>query len=66
MTKAVEDAIDVGYRGLDTAAIYGTEPAVGKGINNKIADGTVKREDLFVATKVRLAEEKGWLGLYVN
>jgi diketogulonate reductase-like aldo/keto reductase len=52
VTQAVKDAISVGYRALDTAAIYGTETAVGKGIKAKIADGTVKREEIFVTTKL--------------
>jgi diketogulonate reductase-like aldo/keto reductase len=52
VVQAVKDAISVGYRALDVAAIYGTEPAVGKGIKAKIADGTVKREDIFITTKV--------------
>lgn len=50
--QAVMDAIDAGYRHIDAAMIYRNEPGVGKGISNKIADGTVKREDLFITGKV--------------
>ncbi|XP_072937531.1 aldo-keto reductase AKR2E4-like [Epargyreus clarus] len=50
--KAVEAAIDTGYRHIDTAAIYDTEDQVGRAINNKISEGVVKREDLFVTTKL--------------
>lgn len=50
--KAVEWAIAAGYRHIDTASRYGIEDQVGRGIAAKIADGTVKREDLFVTTKV--------------
>ena len=48
----VEDEIaygfDIGYRGVDTAAIYGNEAGVGAGIRRS----GVAREDVFVATKV--------------
>lgn len=50
--KAVEVAIDSGYRHIDTAAIYGTEEHVGNAVQAKIKDGTIKREDLFITTKV--------------
>ncbi|XP_048002214.1 aldo-keto reductase AKR2E4-like isoform X1 [Leguminivora glycinivorella] len=49
---AVAWAIDAGYRHIDTAHIYDTEDQVGRAIKKKIDDGTVKREDLFVTTKL--------------
>ena len=49
--EAVEHAISKGYRNVDAAWIYGNEGEVGEAIEAKINDGTVKREDLFVATK---------------
>lgn len=45
---AVEGAIGLGYRHIDTAAMYGNEEAVGAGIK---ASG-VPREDIFLTTKV--------------
>ena len=48
---AVEHAISKGYRNVDAAWIYGNEGEVGEAIEAKINDGTVKREELFVATK---------------
>ena len=45
---AIQAAVEAGYRSFDTAAIYGNEAAVGRGI----AQCGVPREDLFVATKV--------------
>ena len=46
--RSVLDAIEVGYRSIDTAASYGNEEAVGKAIK---ASGIV-REDLFITTKL--------------
>jgi 2,5-diketo-D-gluconate reductase B len=45
---AVEGAIGLGYRHIDTAAMYGNEDAVGAGI----AASGVPREEIFLATKV--------------
>jgi len=45
-------AIVAGYRRLDCACDYGNEVEVGRGIAKAIADGVVKREDLFVTSKL--------------
>ncbi|GAB3416486.1 aldo/keto reductase [Haloparvum alkalitolerans] len=45
---AVRHALEVGYRHVDTAEMYGNEAAVG----DAIAAADVAREDVFVATKV--------------
>lgn len=50
--QAVRDAIDAGYRLFDTAYIYGTETEVGQAINEKIAEGVVKREEIIYSTKL--------------
>jgi diketogulonate reductase-like aldo/keto reductase len=49
---AVYTAIQNGYRLIDTAAAYMNEEAVGKAVKRAIADGLVKREDLFIVTKL--------------
>ncbi len=46
--KVVRSAIDVGYRSIDTARIYGNERGVGRAIRSC----GVPREQLFVTTKV--------------
>ncbi|XP_075711913.1 estradiol 17 beta-dehydrogenase 5-like [Rhinoderma darwinii] len=48
----VKVALEVGYRHIDCAFIYGNEVEVGQGIREKIADGTVKREDVFYTGKL--------------
>jgi diketogulonate reductase-like aldo/keto reductase len=48
----VEDALEAGYRHIDTAAAYGNEAAVGAAI----AASGVPREELFVTTKLRNGE----------
>ena len=47
-TRVVLDAIDAGYRLIDTAQSYGNEEAVGEAI----AKSSVPREELFITTKV--------------
>jgi diketogulonate reductase-like aldo/keto reductase len=50
--RSVWDAIDVGYRLIDTAASYGNEEAVG----NAIKTSGVPRNELFVTTKLWIAD----------
>ncbi|MCT9820596.1 aldo/keto reductase [Microbacterium sp. W1N] len=69
--RAVEEALEVGYRHIDTAAIYGNEEGVGAAI----AASGIARGDLFVTTKLwndrhdgdepdaAIAESLGKLGL---
>ena len=49
--RAVATALDLGYRHLDTAQVYGNEATVGAGLASAVADGVVAREDVLVATK---------------
>jgi diketogulonate reductase-like aldo/keto reductase len=51
-TESVANALDAGYRHVDTAQIYGNEAAVGEGI----AKSDVDRDDIFLASKVWIDE----------
>lgn len=50
--QAVRDAIDVGYRMIDTAASYGNEEAVGRAIQSC----GVPRDRLFITTKLWISD----------
>jgi 2,5-diketo-D-gluconate reductase A len=53
-TKGVVlDALEVGYRHIDTAAGYGNEAAVGEAI----AESGISRDELFITTKQRPADQ---------
>lgn len=55
--RSVLNAINTGYRLIDTAQSYGNEGAVGKAIKRS----GVKREELFITTKVWI-QESGYEG----
>jgi diketogulonate reductase-like aldo/keto reductase len=50
--QMIRDAIDVGYRHFDTASAYMNEKAIGQVVNELINEGKVKREDIFITTKM--------------
>ena len=45
---AVKDALDIGYRHIDTAEMYGNEKEVGQGVRNAGLD----RADVFISSKL--------------
>jgi 2,5-diketo-D-gluconate reductase A len=51
--RAVSAALEIGYRLIDTAAVYGNEPAVGRAI----AASGIPRAELFVTTKLATADQ---------
>ncbi|MCB1425414.1 MAG: aldo/keto reductase [Notoacmeibacter sp.] len=50
--RAVQTAIDCGYRHIDTASGYRNEEAVGDGLRAGLASSGLSREDIFVTTKL--------------
>lgn len=50
--NAVLSALRNGYRHIDTAKAYGNEESVGKAINDFLRESGVKREELFITTKL--------------
>ncbi|XP_046402375.1 1,5-anhydro-D-fructose reductase-like [Ischnura elegans] len=50
--KAIDCALEAGYRHIDTAYVYQNEKAVGNIIKKWLESGRIKREDLFVVTKL--------------
>lgn len=49
---AVVDAVDAGYRLFDSACDYGNEKQTGEGLRRVFESGKVKREDLFIVSKL--------------
>lgn len=51
--RCVTDALNVGYRSLDTAATYGNEEGVGKAIKKS----SIPREEIFLTSKLWVADQ---------
>ncbi len=50
--NSVKSALRSGVRLIDTASAYGNEEEVGQAIREAIDEGIIKREDIFVITKI--------------
>ena len=50
--SSVKNALELGYRHIDTAAFYENEKYVANAIKDFISTGTASREDIFVTSKV--------------
>lgn len=49
---ALREALRLGYRHIDGAPIYGNEAEIGEALARSLADGIVKRDDLWVTSKL--------------
>ncbi len=49
---AVKEAIRIGYRHIDCAAIYGNEAEIGAALKDLFAAGVVRREELWITSKL--------------
>jgi diketogulonate reductase-like aldo/keto reductase len=52
--KIVENALKVGYRHLDFAMMYGNQAEIGTALTKVFKEGKVKREDVWMTSKVTL------------
>ena len=50
--RMTKDAIEAGYRHIDTAAYYENEEAVGEALNELIKQRRIKRDEVFVTSKL--------------
>jgi len=50
--KAVQEAVRIGYRHIDCAAIYGNEAEIGKALEEVMQTGRVKRDELWITSKL--------------
>jgi diketogulonate reductase-like aldo/keto reductase len=73
VTAAIDVALEVGYRHIDTAFMYQNEAAIGKTLKKWFDSGKLKREDVFVVTKVSSAQKyafttitKHWIFMHLK
>lgn len=55
VVRAVRNALEIGYRSIDTATVYGNEQGVGKAIR----ESGIPRENIFLTTKVWNNDQRG-------
>ncbi|XP_044258109.1 aldo-keto reductase family 1 member B1-like isoform X1 [Tribolium madens] len=50
--QAIKDAIDIGYRLFDCAYIYKNEKEIGEAIREKIKEGVIQRDSIYIVNKL--------------
>ncbi len=57
--QAVRDAIEAGYRHIDTSLNYkDSEKTIGKVLKDMISEGKIKREELFIVSKLEASDHE--------
>ncbi len=52
METLVYEAVKIGYRHIDTAAVYRNEDGIGRAITRILKEGNIKRSELYITTKI--------------
>ncbi len=52
VAQAVKTAIEMGYRHIDCASVYGNEAEIGQVLAETLASGTVSRDELWITSKL--------------
>ncbi|XP_050501673.1 1,5-anhydro-D-fructose reductase-like isoform X1 [Diabrotica virgifera virgifera] len=52
LTDTLNKALEIGYRHIDTASAYNNEQLIGNVLKEWISSGKLKREDIFITTKL--------------
>lgn len=50
--KAVQEAVEAGYRLIDCAAVYGSEQGIGRALTELFQSNTIDRSEVFVVSKI--------------
>ncbi len=50
--RAVKDALQIGYRHIDCAPIYGNEAEIGKALSESFKEGVVSRDQVWITSKL--------------
>jgi alcohol dehydrogenase (NADP+) len=56
--KIIKDAIECGYRHIDTAKVYGNEQYIGAALQEIYKQKPIKREELFICSKLWDSDKK--------
>lgn len=65
LEKAVNTALEEGYRHIDTAPVYENEEVIGKVLKKWIDSRKIKRSELFIVTKVLLINIDSTFRIYI-
>ena len=52
IADSVKIALEIGYRHLDCASVYGNQLEIGQVLNDTFSNGIIKRDELFITSKI--------------